>query len=527
MLKLQIDVRDLGGAWTWSGGVWRCGNSWIEPFSHPALEALLIMDGTAWCAAVRERRWGARIVSARPSTVASADYRERLAEMRRSPGDFVIVEGDPEEIQLSAGVQGVAPLYLTSSGDQLAGSWDLTDLRGRLAADRLVEREMARLLTLRPRYTHETVFAGVHRLTERATATWDGTGLTVRYPSDAVHATARELHDGADVIAGYEALLDEVLAARPYDPDAAAVELSGGVDSANVAASLAARDPGRLIMAAMLLPGPAGRQQRRRRTELNATLRSRKDLVVPADALAPLCPYGRRAQGVPVSPYDDAYLEAAEALHRAIAEHGVRTVFTGIGGDEMVALTSAEVSHAPVGADRPVMPWLGASTRAIAQESDADIAPASVVNEMTLLASTCAAPSILRAGMWPVHPLADPAMIRFGEWLPRIWRADKRLPRERLARLGLSPGVCRPALAENFVEVMHGSLVRYGLAYLNQMLTGGSLLIDDGFVDPGQLALVHDRIASGRPQPRDREVFEVISVDLAIRSLSRQPAPLR
>lgn len=193
----------------------------------------------------------------------------------------------------------------------------------------------------------------------------------------------------------------------------------------------------------------------------------------------------------------------------------------------MVALTSAEVSHAPVGMDRPAMPWLGARTRELAAEIDSDIAPPSVVNEMTLLACACTAPSILRADMWPVHPLADPAMIRFGEWLPRQWRADKRLLRERLGRLGLSAEVCRPALAENFVEVMQAGLTRYGIAYLNQMLIDGSPLIDDGFVDPDQLALVRDRIATGRPLPRDREVFEVISVDLAIRSLSRQPAPVR
>jgi len=527
MLKLQIDVRDLGGAWLWSGGTWRRGNSWIEPFAHPGLEALLITDGTAWCATVRERRRGAPVVSARPRTVTSAEYSRRLTDIRGWPGDFVTVEGGGEKVQVSAGVQGVAPLYLTSSSGQLLGSWDLTDLRGRFAADRFVEREMARLLALRPRYTHETVFAGVHRLTERAAVTWDGTGLAVQYPSEAEHATARDLRDGADVIAGYEALLDEVLAARPYDPDSMAVELSGGVDSANVAASLTARAPGRLVTSAMLLPGPAGRQQRHRRTEMISTFGGRRDLVVPADALAPLCPYGRRAQDIPVSPYDDAYLEATEALHQVIAEQGGRNVFTGIGGDEMVALTSAEVSHAAVGADRPVMPWLGARTRALAEETDTDIAPASVVNEMTLLACACAAPSILRAGMWPVHPLADPAMIRFGEWLPRTWRADKRLPRERLARLGLSPEVCRPALAENFVEVMHGSLVRYGLAYLNQMLAGGSVLIDDAFVDPDQLALVRDRVANGRPLPRDREVFEVISLDLAIRSLSRRPALIR
>lgn len=194
MLKLEIDVRNLGVSWAWSGRAWQCGGSWIEPFAHPNLEALFITDGTAWCAAVRERLRNAPVVSARPSTVTCTEYRRRIADLCCWPGDFVLIEGRGGRVRLSAGVQGVAPLYVTSRNGQLAGSWNLTDLRGRFTAGRFAEREMARLLTLRPRYTHETVFAGVHRLTERATATWHGTDLTVQYPPDAEHTTARELH---------------------------------------------------------------------------------------------------------------------------------------------------------------------------------------------------------------------------------------------------------------------------------------------------------------------------------------------
>lgn len=519
MLELEIYSGDIGDSWAWADGVWRCGKSWIEPYAHPCLEGLLITDGASWCAAVRERRRDAPIVSARPNVVTTAEFRRRVVELRRWPGDFVVIEGDADEIHVSTGVQGVAPLYLTACDGRLYGSWDLTDLRGRFAADSLVEREVVRLLALRPRYTHETVFAGVHRLTERATISWDGTGLTVRYPSDAQHSIPRELRDDADVIEGYETLLDQFLDATPYEPGTAAVELSGGLDSANVAASLATRAPDRIVTAAMLLPGPAGEQQQRRRNELIDVLGFRADVVVSARRLAPLCPSGARAQGFPISPYDEPYLEAIETLHHAVAARGVRTVFTGIGGDEMVALTKDEVTPAPVGADRDLMPWLGPRSRELAEEVDEEIAPVSVVNEMTLLACACAAPAILRAGMWPVHPLADPALIRFGEWLPRSWRADKHLPRARLAARGLSPDVCRPQLAENFTQVMDNALARHGAGYLRWMLATGSPLIDHDFIDPDQLTQACDRLATGTTLDRDREVFEVINLDQAIRSL--------
>lgn len=140
-------------------------------------------------------------------------------------------------------------------------------------------------------------------------------------------------------------------------------------------------------------------------------------------------------------------------------------------------------------------------------------------NAAALLACACAAPAILRADMWPVHPLADPTLIRFGEWLPRTWRADKYLPRARLAALGMSADVCRPRLSENFTEIMDHALTRYGAGYLRWMLAAGSPLIDCGFVDPDQLPQVCDRLITGTAPDRDREVFEVINLDQAIRSL--------
>lgn len=64
------------------------------------------------------------------------------------------------------------------------------------------------------------------------------------------------------------------------------------------------------------------------------------------------------------------------------------------------------------------MPWIGERARAAAADAETGTAPAAVVNEMTLTAQACAAPAFLRAGIWPVHPLADPALVTFGEWLP-------------------------------------------------------------------------------------------------------------
>src|SRR5262249_29035922 len=144
---------------------------------------------------------------------------------------------------LQAGTAGVAPLYLIDHDGVLHGSWDVTDLHEFLRSAPLVPREVARLLGMRFRYGHETLWTGLYRLTERSRAVFDSTGLRLCYPLPAVHSAARQVRDGADVLGAYEQLLDQAIGRHTYTADTAVVELSGGLDSANVAASLGARHP--------------------------------------------------------------------------------------------------------------------------------------------------------------------------------------------------------------------------------------------------------------------------------------------
>ncbi|GAX57813.1 hypothetical protein [Streptomyces olivochromogenes] len=52
-------------------------------------------------------------------------------------------------------------------------------------------RVVARTLTRQHRYTSETLFEGVYRLTERASATFASSGLSIHYLEPAEHATGR------------------------------------------------------------------------------------------------------------------------------------------------------------------------------------------------------------------------------------------------------------------------------------------------------------------------------------------------
>jgi asparagine synthase (glutamine-hydrolysing) len=353
----------------------------------------------------------------------------------------------------------------------------------------------------------------------------DGAADQHRQQPEEPDAAARA--DRADVTGAYEDLLRAVVGGHAYDPAATLIELSGGVDSANTALSLATLPGGHQVTpGAMILDGQRAAQQVTRRRELiRACGFTGTDITVDATARPPLHPAGQRARTGTVSPYDEPYQEAMTALHQAAAAHGIRHVFTGIGGDEMVSVPRPETGALPLGTDRPFMPWITGRTRGAAGDADSGIAPASQVNEMTLIAIGCAAPVILGAGSWPVHPLADPRLVTFGEWLPYEWRERKRLHRERLSRRGLSEYVTRPPIPEVFTGIMDIGLRNHGAELGRRLASHGGHLIDAGYVSAPRLAEACDRISSRTAQQRDREVFDVLALETAIASLTGGPLP--
>jgi hypothetical protein len=70
-------------------------------------------------------------------------------------------------------------------------------------------------------------------------------------------------------------------------------------------------------------------------------------------------------------------------------------------------------------------------------------------------------------------------------------------------------------------EVLH----RHGAAFLRAMLDRGSLLIDDGYLEPDELAASASRIADGTPAPGDNSVCNVIALEAALSSFGHAESP--
>jgi asparagine synthase (glutamine-hydrolysing) len=523
LLKFSIDrkaVRDSSLGWTWTGRSWRHGASTIEPYDHPALNHEMVTDGAAVAVISSERGSGCPPrAAAQPVVLDATGYRTRLREAEEASLDTTVVEMAAETVTVRAGLWAVAPLYLVGDEGRLQASWDLADLRGRCRSHALVDREIARLLRLQHRYGHDTPWQDVYRLTERSTASWTTGNPTLCYPPGAAHTRPRALRPGVDVIDAYEALLDRAVNRRHFRSESSAVELSGGMDSANVAASLATAAGSDIAACAMLLGGAVGDQQVRRRLEMSGCFGLTRDIRVDVMAHLPLSPAGRRARGEVVSPYDDTWTEAEEVMMRSLSAAGIRWSFGGTGGDELTSLREEERS--PAGVVPPPGQWVGARTLAALDAVDEGIAPSPVLYDSTLLAFACRSPQFMRNGLWPVSPLADPELIRFAEWLPRPWREHKALNRLRLARLGLSPETVHPRIPENFVHPMNTAMRRYAVPFLHSMVRGGGLLIEAGFVDgDGLAATVDAQMRVGPDGEMDRALYHIASIELGLRRIS-------
>jgi asparagine synthase (glutamine-hydrolysing) len=491
--------------WSWTGLAYTTADraSHVTPFAHPMIEQQAVTDGTRTLLTVRERIAGRDLVPLAVAAVPPSAFDQARAATLAWPADFVLVETRPGyPVRVTAGAARTTPLYLAESGGSLHGTWDMAGLRD--LAGGLSPREAARLLVYQPRYGTETLFTGIRRLTERATAIYGG-ALHLHYPEPALHATPRDLADGADVLTALVDTIDAALDLRPLAPETTVFHLTGGFDSGIIATRAACRWPGQVITAALKVTGAGRSQQDRRRAQILAALPfSGTDLTIDcadAEPLAPQCP---RVRGDLISPYEEPLFLPFTRLTALTAKHGVRAVVTGLGGDEMVALSPEESALVAAEQARITdhLPWLGAEAAVAFRWKDDGIAPPAAVNAITLLSIETTAPPLLREGIWPVHPFADPAMIRLGEQLPVFWREFKNLQRRQLESLGLSHDVCNPIERESFVWLVEDSLKAYGIPLLEKMLAGGSPLFDVGLVDPDGLKAT---IGEVRRQPWSEE----------------------
>ncbi|MGW7463284.1 asparagine synthase-related protein [Streptomyces xantholiticus] len=357
------------------------------------------------------------------------------------------------------------------------------------------------------------MFEGVYRLTERASATFTASGLSLHYPDPAEHVLEpRTLRPGVDPLAALDELLTDVIREAPTATGCVGVELSGGADSGNVALAVqAARFP-EVHSFGLLVEGSTGRQQRERRRAFVEHCGFR-DTAITAMQHPPFCPGGVRALRKPHDPAGAFYQEAFDVVREQAAARRCEVMFTGSGGDEINAHHSRTQAELPT--PEPV-PWLGHKAVRALSELNEHLAPIPVLPIPTLMGFGMHNPGFLRAGVWPVSPLVHPRIVRFMEQLPHEHKRDKALFRERIRRAGLPEWVAAPAEPENFLAVLEMGLRSYGLPVLDGMLKE-SILVDLGYVDGKALAQARDDAAAAPVVPD--LLCDVLALEVGLRGM--------
>ncbi|GAA3721114.1 asparagine synthase (glutamine-hydrolyzing) [Spinactinospora alkalitolerans] len=533
MFKLRISHTDIGTPLEWdSAGRWTTGGSWIEPFTHPVLEYGMTVRGSDGCALIvnRERVRSTRTWCNIPAneTVSDAVYVRRLAEARAWPLGFVFIEHGPEALQITASSWGTAPIHLTAPSGTLYGSWNLLDLVPHIDPRSFNGAEVVRFLTYTPHYSAQTPLADVATVTERATATYSHEGLRIDYPEPGLHALPRVLKPGADPVAFFEHELARVIDRWDFTPDTAVADVSGGMDSANVALTLARLHPGRVATGAMMLAGDHGHQQVRRRTELLRSGFSTDYRLAMMDHL-PFAPGGPRARGERFDPKEDPYAEARNLLLDAYAADGKTVVFTGLGGDEAMKVRSTEITPGPHPTPSPlhlnsgIPAFLGEHGRRLLPSRFDGVAPIGPTLWSILECFSALYPHYMERGLWPINPLAAPEIVRLAESLPAEWRTRKRLLRDRLHRCGFSDDVVHPRLPENFQHILDTAMRRHGIPMLEMLLDGGAWLVQDGYLDEAELSRAARVFA--RTGDRTFDVYRPLMLETGLRRLNGRSVP--
>ena len=153
-----------------------------------------------------------------------------------------------------------------------------------------------------------------------------------------------------------------------------------------------------------------------------------------------------------VLPWEELYYAPFENLYARAAGAGHKVFCTGLGGNDLLAQYWEEMpdkglgERSAVGGEGPLPDLLAARVRDAHRERTARLndLPRAFVQRSVMDFAAGMAAQTLRFGLWPVHPLITPEVVRYAHALPSAWRSNRRLMSELLARWGVSRSVTHP-----------------------------------------------------------------------------------
>ncbi len=538
MLSFHLcDAEGASNGWRQMASGFEHGKSWIRPFRHRALEEVAVSSDRRFLLFVRERLAGAAasIPNGQLTTINDQHFERLTQDLRKWPLQWTSLIIDYEPARASQSILahiecshwGTAPVFFVTGPGTLWGDWDAGRLLPQLPASSLDPARAARYLAeyANP-YTRSTIFRGLHLLTERARAEWDGDVLAIAYPEPWFRPRAGALRNGEDPVATMETILSASLRRWITLPEEhIGTELSGGFDSAMVASTASALSNTRLRSYGVGLMGASAEDQAVRRAEL-AERFGLIDTQVPIACFLPLAPGSCRLEGhMPVLPWEDGYYEVFDELLAHAASAGTEIMFTGFGGDELFGLWPSEIRMLSAngaaiqsGLEEPSVPAFLTPSARDALSEPVEWPPRAASSESAVECAAFSAARYMRRGIWPVHPLCTPELVHFCARLPVEWRRRRRAERELLERRGCSTRITHPIERDDFSWALAATL-RGPAQSLVKRLFRDSALHEMGIVDADRLTNAYDDWCDHGPRDDAVQYFAAAVTEVCLQSM--------
>jgi asparagine synthase (glutamine-hydrolysing) len=513
--------------WRLFGQRFSSAYGWLAPLAHPMVSAQGFVDTS-----------GDRVgfaVYERPATIATMHV-EPLAEvgpkglpiakaaLSKWPLHWFWIEFGSESLTIEASALPALPVFLVATGRAALASWDPLDLYSALPGD--LDRDAAAhfLISFDQPYGPRTVVSGLTRLCAGYRAQWRvQEGWTHTPPQAERPGHPRILRPEADPVGRFTTMVETTIARlAPAGGSALAAEFSGGLDSTMVAA--AASGLGHQVATfGLIMPGTAGEEQRERR-DTSIKLFGWQDHTVQT-ARRPIwsSPDGRFGQERTV-PWEELYYDPFEQLHRQAAADGHSILLSGLGGDELLCpywneKPDAEAELEVLRGKRTLPCFID---REIAEKAEAlsdefNASPIAFAQRSVMASAANSAAQRLRHGLFPVHPLITPEVVRYCHALPAEWRRERRLMRQALANLGVPQSVTHPASTEDFAELCEMQM--RSCPVFRDLLHARSLA-GRGLVEPSAVRAAFARWCDGKTPPEwDLHFIAIVILEATLNTL--------
>ncbi|NRP74525.1 hypothetical protein ILFOPFJJ_05447 [Ensifer psoraleae] len=442
MVTFELQLHECPRAPLLNGTMCRLGDrSFVEAFSHSAILMELFLAEGRWLIVVYERgsQEGSGTIPPSGEMLSEAAFEKVFREIVGFPNEFFAIEcsysAGGTRVRLLSGSNGTCPIYVSGEGTKLTGSWDILTLARGRSSKRFDEQFLIHA-AYRAVYTTRTPYHGVAMMPPCSAINWDGGSPTITGPGppDPDIDTAVDIDEGR-ALSEFSLLLEDVWNTRALVPAAAAIELSGGYDSAAVALSFARRVGQGAGHLSILVPNPSlSASQKERIAAVTSACRANCRFLWMRDYLPS---YAKLARFPSLYYQSESYYAAFQELWAGARRAGADTVISGHGGDELFPTFQGEEFETDrlrdaVGPDPSFVEgqFLSCLTKSARELAEAPLWSAVAVAPSRISALSAMArhtPLVMQEGLWPLYPLCNVPLVRFCHALPLELRFEKAL----------------------------------------------------------------------------------------------------